>query len=139
MTELASAPGRAHAGGLKRITHWIGGQAVAGESGRTGRVFNPAAGTQAAEVDLASIEEIDRAVAAAKAAFPAWRAVSLSKRAELMFRIRELVNQHREDLARLLTSEHGKVFSDAMGEVARGLEVIEFACGIPTLLKGEFL
>ena len=138
MTELASAPGRAHAGDLKRITHWIGGQAVAGESGRTGRVFNPAAGTQAAEVDLASIEEIDRAVAAAKAAFPAWRAVSLSKRAELMFRIRELVNQHREDLARLLTSEHGKVFSDAMGEVARGLEVIEFACGIPTLLKGDF-
>jgi malonate-semialdehyde dehydrogenase (acetylating) / methylmalonate-semialdehyde dehydrogenase len=138
MTELASAPERAQAGDLKRITHWIGGQAVAGESGRTGRVFNPATGAQAAEVDLASIEEIDRAVAAAKAAFPAWRAVSLSKRAELMFRIRELVNQHREDLARLLTAEHGKVFSDAMGEVARGLEVIEFACGIPTLVKGNF-
>ncbi|TML72244.1 MAG: CoA-acylating methylmalonate-semialdehyde dehydrogenase [Actinobacteria bacterium] len=123
---------------MKRITHWIGGQAVAGESGRSGRVFNPATGAQAAEVDFASIEEIDRAVAAAKAAFPAWRAVSLSKRAELMFRIRELVNAHREDLARLLTSEHGKVFSDAMGEVARGLEVIEYACGIPTLLKGGF-
>src|SRR5882672_6853098 len=138
MTELASAPERAQAGDLKRITHWIGGRAVAGESGRTGRVFNPATGGQAAEVDFASIEEIDRAVAAAKSAFPAWRAVSLSKRAELMFRIRELVNQHREDLARLLTAQHGKVFSDAMGEVARGLEVIEFACGIPTLLKGDF-
>ena len=138
MTELASAPKRAQTGDLKRITHWIGGQAVAGESGRSGRVFNPATGAQAAEVDFASIEEIDRAVAAAKAAFPAWRAVSLSKRAELMFRIRELVNAHREDFARLLTSEHGKVFSDAMGEVARGLEVIEYACGIPTLLKGGF-
>jgi len=138
MTELASAPKRAQTGDLKRITHWIGGQAVAGGSGRSGRVFNPATGAQAAEVDFASIEEIDRAVAAAKAAFPAWRAVSLSKRAELMFRIRELVNAHREDFARLLTSEHGKVFSDAMGEVARGLEVIEYACGIPTLLKGGF-
>ncbi len=138
MTELASAPERAKPGDLKRITHWIGGQAVAGESGRSGRVFNPATGSQAAEVDFACIEEIDRAVAAAKTAFPAWRAVSLSKRAELMFRIRELVNAHREDFARLLTSEHGKVFSDAMGEVARGLEVIEYACGIPTLLKGGF-
>src|SRR5690242_12977747 len=138
MTELASAPERATSADVKRITHWIGGQPVAGESGRSGRVFNPATGAQTGEVDFASIEEIDRAVAAAKAAFPAWRAVSLSKRAELFFRIRELVNAHREDFARLLTSEHGKVFSDAMGEVARGLEVIEYACGIPTLLKGGF-
>ncbi len=138
MTELASAPERATSADVKRITHWIGGQAVAGTSGRSGRVFNPAAGSQTGEVDFASIEEIDRAVAAAKAAFPAWRAVSLSRRAELMFRIRELVNTRREDFARLLTAEHGKVFSDAMGEVARGLEVIEYACGIPTLLKGGF-
>ena len=138
MTELASAPESAATGDLKRITHWIDGRAVAGESGRSGRVFNPATGAQTAEVDFASIEEIDRAVASARAAFPAWRAVSLSRRAELMFRIRELVNQHREDIARLLTAEHGKVLSDAMGEVARGLEVIEFACGIPTLLKGGF-
>src|SRR5882672_10546415 len=138
MTELASAPERAQAGDLKRITHWIGGRAVAGESGRTGRVFNPATGRQAAAVDFASVEEVDRAVAAAKAAFGAWRKVSLSRRAELLFRIRELFNAHREDLARLLTAEHGKVLSDAMGEVARGLEVIEFACGIPTLIKGSF-
>jgi malonate-semialdehyde dehydrogenase (acetylating) / methylmalonate-semialdehyde dehydrogenase len=138
MTELASAPARAEARDLKRITHWIDGKAAPGTSGRTGPVYNPATGVQAAEVDFASVEEIDRAVASAKAAFPSWRALSLSRRAELMFRIRELVHQRREDLARLLTAEHGKVFSDAMGEVARGLEVIEFACGIPTLLKGGF-
>jgi malonate-semialdehyde dehydrogenase (acetylating)/methylmalonate-semialdehyde dehydrogenase len=138
MTELASAPERVDERPLKRITHWIGGEAVAGESGRAGRVFNPATGAQTAEVDFASVEEVDRAVAAAKAAFATWRTVSLSRRAELMFRIRELFNGHREDLAKLLTAEHGKVLSDAMGEVARGLEVIEFACGIPTLIKGDF-
>jgi malonate-semialdehyde dehydrogenase (acetylating) / methylmalonate-semialdehyde dehydrogenase len=138
MTELASAPGRAEARDLKRITHWIDGEAVTGTSGRVGAVYNPATGAQTGEVDFASVEEIDRAVVSAKAAFPAWRALSLSRRAELMFRVRELVNARREDLARLLTAEHGKVFSDAMGEVARGLEVIEYACGIPTLLKGGF-
>jgi malonate-semialdehyde dehydrogenase (acetylating)/methylmalonate-semialdehyde dehydrogenase len=138
MTELASAPEQTEARDLKRITHWIDGEPVSGTSGRTGPVYNPATGAQTGEVDFASVEEIDRAVASARAAFPAWRALSLSRRAELMFRIRELVNQRREDLARLLTAEHGKVFSDAMGEVARGLEVIEYACGIPTLLKGGF-
>ena len=84
----------------------------------------------------ASIEEIDAAVATAKAAFPAWRALSLARRAEIFLRIRELVHEKREDFARTLTAEHGKVFSDAMGEVTRGLEVIEFCCGIPHLLKG---
>jgi len=123
---------------LKLIGHWIGGENVRGESGRKGPVYNPATGEQAGEVDFASIEEIDRAVAAAKAAFPAWRKVSLSKRADLMFRIYQLVEEHREDLARLLTAEHGKVLSDAMGEVQRGIEVIEFVCGIPTLLKGDY-
>src|SRR5262249_55421287 len=108
------------------------------ESGRSGPVFNPAVGAQTAEVDFASPAEVDLAVQAATEAFPAWRAWSLSKRTELMFRIRELVHDRREDLAALLTAEHGKVFSDAMGEVARGLEVIEYACGIPTLLKGGF-
>ena len=138
MTELATAPERTDAPEPTRIHHWIDGAAVAGTSGRTGPVFNPATGVQAAEVDFASVEEVDRAVASAKAAFGAWRTVSLSRRAELFFRIRELFNAHREDLAKLLTAEHGKVLSDAMGEVARGLEVIEFACGIPTLLKGGF-
>ena len=138
MTEIAEAPVAAKSGELKRISHWIGGKPVAGTSGRSGPVYNPAKGRQAAEVDFASVEEIDQAVQAAKAAFPAWRAMSLSRRTELFFRIRELVHVHREDIAKLLTAEHGKVLSDAMGEVARGLEVIEYCCGIPELLKGEF-
>ena len=138
MTELATAPERAEAPELKRISHWIDGARVPGSSGRTGPVYNPAQGRQTGEVDFASVEEVDRAVAAAKAAFPAWRTLSLSRRTELMFRIRELVHQRREDLARLLTEEHGKVLSDALGEVQRGLEVIEYCCGIPELLKGGF-
>jgi malonate-semialdehyde dehydrogenase (acetylating)/methylmalonate-semialdehyde dehydrogenase len=137
MTEIAEAPAGPGAG-IARISHWIGGATVAGESGRSGPVWNPATGEQAGAVDFATVEEVDRAVQAAKAAFPAWRAVSVSKRAELFFRIRQLLDEHRQDLARLLTLEHGKVTSDALGEVARGLEVIEFACGIPTLLKGSF-
>jgi malonate-semialdehyde dehydrogenase (acetylating)/methylmalonate-semialdehyde dehydrogenase len=138
MTELASAPERAESGELKRITHWIGGASVPGTSGRVGPVYNPATGAQTAEVDLASVDEVDSGVAAARAAFPAWRELSLSRRAELLFKVRELVSRRREDLARLLTAEHGKVLSDALGEVTRGLEVIEYACGIPTLLKGGF-
>lgn len=138
MTEIAEAPVAAKSGELKRISHWIGGKPVAGTSGRNGPVYNPARGEQAAEVDFASVEEIDQAVQAAKEAFPVWRALSLSRRTELFFRIRELVHVHREDIAKLLTAEHGKVLSDAMGEVARGLEVIEYCCGIPELLKGEF-
>jgi malonate-semialdehyde dehydrogenase (acetylating)/methylmalonate-semialdehyde dehydrogenase len=138
MTEVVAAPEQKGAKELRRISHWIGGQVVPGESGRSGAVYNPATGEQQAEVDFASVEEVDRAVAAARAAFPAWRATSLSKRAELFFRIREAVHEHREDIGRILTSEHGKVLSDAKGEVARGLEVVEYACGIPTLLKGGF-
>jgi len=138
MTEVAEAPVAAKSGELKRISHWIGGQAVEGTSGRSGPVYNPAKGQQAAEVDFATVEEIDRAVQAALAAFPAWRAMSLSRRTELFFRIRQLVYEHREDIAKLLTAEHGKVLSDALGEVARGLEVIDYCCGIPELLKGEF-
>ncbi len=137
MTELADPPVEREES-LARITHWIGGQRVAGTSGRTGPVYNPSLGRQTSEVDLASVEEVDAAVQAAKAAFPAWRAMSIAKRAELMFRIRELLHERREEVARLLVAEHGKVLSDALGEVARGLEVVEFACGIPTLIKGEF-
>ena len=124
--------------GVVQIDHWIDGRRVAGASGRTAPVFNPAAGHETGAVALSSVAEVDEAVANAKAAFPAWRALSLGKRAELMFSIRELANERREDIARVLTSEHGKVLSDALGEVARGLEVIEYACGIPTLLKGGF-
>ncbi|MDX6398649.1 MAG: malonate-semialdehyde dehydrogenase (acetylating) / methylmalonate-semialdehyde dehydrogenase, partial [Gaiellaceae bacterium] len=136
MTELATQPTEQREE-LTRISHWIGGKVVPGTSGRTSPVYNPALGRQTGEVDLATVEEVGAAVAAAKAAFPAWRATSLAKRAELMFRIRELVHARREEVARILTAEHGKVLSDAMGEVTRGLEVIEFACGIPHLLKGE--
>jgi malonate-semialdehyde dehydrogenase (acetylating) / methylmalonate-semialdehyde dehydrogenase len=123
---------------VKRISHWMGGRSVAGESSRSGPVFNPATGQQTGAVDFASVEEVDRAVTAAREAFPAWRATSLSKRSELLFRMRETFHQRREDIARILTLEHGKVLSDALGEVARGLEVIEYACGVPTLLKGEY-
>src|SRR4029079_15907692 len=136
MTELATSPTEQKQG-LTRISHWIGGKTVAGTSGRTSPVYNPALGQQSGEVDLAAAEDVDAAVAAAKAAFPAWRATSLAKRAELLFAIRELVHERREEVARILTAEHGKVLSDAMGEVTRGLEVIEFACGVPALLKGE--
>src|SRR5687768_1460256 len=123
---------------MNRISHWIGGSVVTGTSGRSGVVYNPATGEQSGAVDLASSEEIDAAVAAAKAAFPAWRATSLSRRAEILFSMRELVEANRKEIASLLTAEHGKVLSDAMGEVARGLENIEFACGVPHLLKGGF-
>ena len=137
MTELATPPTEQQAD-VKRINHWIGGRSVAGDSGRSGPVYNPARGKQTGAVDFASTEEVDRAVQAAKAAFPAWRAMSLSRKSSILFRIRELVFQHKDDIARILTSEHGKVFSDAQGEVARGLEVVEFCCGIPELLKGGY-
>ena len=138
MTELAEAPAGEAPQEITRITHWIGGRRVEGTSGRNGPVYDPARGVQTGAVDFASVEEVDAAVAAARDAFPAWRAMSLSRRAELFFTIRELVHDRREEVARLLTAEHGKVLSDALGEVARGLEVIEYACGIPTLLKGDF-
>ncbi|TML20658.1 MAG: CoA-acylating methylmalonate-semialdehyde dehydrogenase [Actinobacteria bacterium] len=137
MTELASPPVE-KAQDVKRISHWIGGRVVEGESGRSGPVYNPALGRQTGAVDFASAEEIDLAVQAAKAAFPAWRATSLSKKSAILFEVRELVHDHREDIARILTAEHGKVLSDALGEVARGLEVIEYCCGIPELLKGGY-
>jgi malonate-semialdehyde dehydrogenase (acetylating) / methylmalonate-semialdehyde dehydrogenase len=132
MTETIAPPT------VKPIHHWIGGKSVEGTSGRSGPVWNPATGEQTGAVDFATVEEVDAAVQTAKEAFKSWRAVSLSRRAELFFRIRELVHEHRADIARFLTLEHGKVTSDALGEVARGLEVVEYACGIPTLLKGEY-
>jgi len=124
--------------GLKTVSHWIGGQVVASASGRRGTVWNPATGEAAARVDFADAREVDIAVDRAQAALPEWRATPLSRRAETMFRLRELVDAHRREIAALITLEHGKTQSDAMGEVARGLENIEFACGIPNLLKGGF-
>ena len=123
---------------MERISHWVNNKVVRGTSGRTGKVFNPATGEQQAEVDLASVEEVDAAIAVAKAAFPAWRATNMSRRAEIMFRTRELLDANRKELASLLTLEHGKVPSDALGEIARGIENVEFACGIPALLKGGY-
>jgi malonate-semialdehyde dehydrogenase (acetylating)/methylmalonate-semialdehyde dehydrogenase len=139
MTQVAD-PMTERAGGAtgEVVPHWIGGGRVAGTSGRRGPVFNPATGEVAREVDFASVEEVDAAVAAARAAFPAWRATSLSKRTEIMFRIRNLVEAHRREIAAHLTAEHGKVPSDALGEVARGLENLEFATGVPHLLKGGY-
>src|SRR4051794_24112449 len=133
MTGLAEAPQA-----VTTIDHWIGGKRVPGGSGRSGRVYDPATGAQTGSVALASAEEVDLAVKTAREAFPEWRALSIGRRAELFFKIRELFHTHREDLARHLTAEHGKVLSDALGEVARGLEVIEFCCGLPTLLKGGY-
>ncbi len=123
---------------MDRISHWIGGKQVSGESGRRGPVFNPATGEQTHEVDFASVEEVDQAVEAARDAFVGWRSTSLSKRADILFRIRELVDANRREIGRLITEQHGKVLSDAMGEVARGQENIEFATGIAHLLKGGF-
>ena len=121
-----------------RVNHWINGALVAGTSGRNGPVYDPVTGEVTRQVDFASVEEVDAAVAAAHGAFPGWRATSISKRTEIMFRMRNLVEQHREEIAAHLTREHGKVRSDALGEVARGLENLEFATGIPHLLKGGF-
>ncbi len=137
MTELATPPVEREQE-VTRISHWIGGRIVEGQSGRSGPVFNPALGQQTGAVDFATPEEVDRAVQAAREAFESWRAMSLSRRTAIFFQIRELVHDRQEEIARFLTAEHGKVLSDAMGEVARGLEVIEYCCGIPELLKGEF-
>ena len=123
---------------MKRITHWIDGKPFDGDAARRGRVFNPATGEHTGDVDFATDDEVDAAVAAAKAAFPAWRAMSLAKRTNALFALRELLRENLSELADLVTSEHGKVKSDAAGEAARGLEVVEFACGITQLLKGEF-
>ena len=138
MTQVAEPNAPAEGRTPARISHWIGGRFVDGTSGREGPVFDPATGQLTKHVDFASVAEVDAAVAAAKAAFPAWRATSLSKRTDVMFRIRNLVEAHRKEIAALLTAEHGKVPSDALGEIARGLENLEFACGIPSLLKGGF-
>ena len=111
---------------------------VAGTSGRAGDVFNPSLGVVAARVALANEAEVDAAVRAARAAFPGWAATPALKRARVLFKFKEIVEQRRGELAALIASEHGKLVSDAAGEVTRGLEVVEFACGAPHLLKGEF-
>ncbi|HWG98141.1 MAG TPA: CoA-acylating methylmalonate-semialdehyde dehydrogenase [Pilimelia sp.] len=121
---------------MRRISHLIASKQVTGVSGRTGPVWDPATGQQRAEVDLAGPEEVDAAVAAAATAFPGWRATSLARRTEIFFAVRELLHRRRDDLAAVVSAEHGKVPADALGEVARGLENVEFACGVAGHLKG---
>src|SRR5277367_6690806 len=123
---------------MREIGHFIGGKAVKGASGRFGDVFNPNTGEVQAKVALAAKSEVEQAIANAQAAFPAWAATNPQRRARVMFKFLELIQAEYDDLARLLSSEHGKTFADAKGDVQRGIEVIEFACGIPHLLKGEY-
>jgi malonate-semialdehyde dehydrogenase (acetylating)/methylmalonate-semialdehyde dehydrogenase len=123
---------------MKNLTHFVAGEPFAGSSERFGDVYNPATGEVTARVPFASPGDVNAAVAAAKAAFPAWSATSPLKRARILFKFKELCDKHADELAALVTAEHGKVLSDARGSVTRGIEVVEFACGIPHLLKGEF-
>ena len=123
---------------MRLIDHFIGGTVLGQRPERLGEVYDPATGEVTAQVAFASGSVIDQAVETARRAFESWRHVSLSKRSTILFTFRRLVDDRKEDLARIITSEHGKVFSDALGEVARGQEVVEFACGIPHLLKGEY-
>jgi malonate-semialdehyde dehydrogenase (acetylating)/methylmalonate-semialdehyde dehydrogenase len=123
---------------MPTVEHWIAGRHVAGTAGRFAPVFNPATGQQRAAVVLGTTADAEMAIAVAQDVFPDWSQTSLSKRAKVMFAFRELVNTNAGELAELITDEHGKVLADALGEVQRGLEVVEFACGIPTLLKGGY-
>jgi malonate-semialdehyde dehydrogenase (acetylating)/methylmalonate-semialdehyde dehydrogenase len=123
---------------MKQISHWINGAEYKGSGSRFGEVFDPALGTQAAQVSFAEEADIEVAVSSAQAAFPAWKDTSLAKRNSILFTFRQLLDQRKGELAAIITEEHGKVLSDAMGEINRGLEVVDFACGLPHLLKGEY-
>jgi malonate-semialdehyde dehydrogenase (acetylating)/methylmalonate-semialdehyde dehydrogenase len=120
------------------IEHFVNGQKFLGDSKRTSKVFNPATGEQSAEVKLASTKDMDKAIEASKTAFASWSKKPPLQRARVMFKFKEIIEKNFEELTRIIVSEHGKVFDDAKGEITRGLEVVEFACGIPQLLKGEF-
>ena len=123
---------------MKRITHWVGGKSWDKASERHGDVYNPATGAKTGEVDFATPDVVDAAVTAASEAFPKWADMSLASRTKILFAYRERLEKSKKELAALVTNEHGKVAADALGEVNRGLEVVEFACGLPQLLKGEF-
>jgi len=123
---------------MKQISHWINGAEYKGSGSRFGEVFDPALGTQAAQVSFAEEADIEVAVSSAQAAFRAWKDTSLAKRNSILFTFRQLLDQRKGELAAIITEEHGKVLSDAMGEINRGLEVVDFACGLPHLLKGEY-
>ena len=123
---------------LSGVQHYIGGSTVTSASGRTSLVYDPALGVATRKVALADQVEVDAAVASASAAFPQWRDLSITKRQQVIFKFRELLNERKDELAEILTSEHGKVLSDSLGEITRGLEVVELATGFPHLIKGEF-
>ncbi len=138
MKQAGDARSRADRRAMKHCTHWIGGKPWDGEPERRGDIYDPATGQVSGQVDFAAPAEVDLAVKAAGDAFGDWRRVSLAKRASVLFAFRELVRSHASQIAQLITEEHGKVASDAAGEVARGLEVVEFACGIPHPFRGGF-
>ena len=123
---------------MKTVSHWINGSLTTDKASQMGEIFNPATGKISGTVNFADIATVNQAVQAASSAFDTWRHSSLTKRTQVLFAFRELVNKNKEKIAEIITSEHGKVLSDAQGEVTRGLEVVEFACGIPHLLKGGF-
>ena len=135
---MATVPSTSTGSVSALVGHWIGGQPLSGASGRSQDVFNPATGQVARRVALADVAVVERAVSSAAAAFPAWADTPPIRRARVLNRFLGLLNEHRDEIAALITSEHGKVFSDAQGEVMRGIDVVEFACGIPQLLKGDF-
>ena len=123
---------------MKLIEHFVGGKIIPGTSDKKGKVFNPATGEQEKEVRLASKSDLDQAVVIAKKAFDEWSLKPSLQRARIMFKFKELIEKNSDELTQLIVAEHGKVYEDAKGSLTRGLEVVEFACGIPHLLKGEF-
>ena len=123
---------------MNTIQHFVGGKEFSGNSKRTSKIFNPATGEQTAEVKLASTSDVNIAVQSAKKAFESWTNKPPLQRARIMFKFKELIEKNSEELTKIIVSEHGKVYEDAKGSLMRGLEVVEFACGIPQVLKGEF-
>ena len=123
---------------MKLIEHFVGGKIIPGTSNKKGKVFNPATGEQEKEVRLGSKDDLDKAVLIAREAFKEWSLKPPLQRARIMFKFKELIEKNSDELTKLIVSEHGKVYEDARGSLTRGLEVVEFACGIPHLLKGEF-
>ena len=123
---------------MRLIEHYVGGKIISGSSNKKGKVYNPATGEQESEVRLASQSDLNQAVEVAKKAFESWSLKPPLQRARIMFKFKELIEKNSDELTKLIVSEHGKVYEDAQGSLTRGLEVVEFACGIPHLLKGEF-
>jgi malonate-semialdehyde dehydrogenase (acetylating)/methylmalonate-semialdehyde dehydrogenase len=123
---------------MKTIEHFVNGKSYSGESKKKGKIFNPATGDQEAEVKLATTKDVNEAVANAKKAFEAWSNKPPLQRARVMFKFKELIEKNSDELTKIIVSEHGKVYEDAKGSLTRGLEVVEYACGIPQMLKGEF-